>query len=1143
MRAAPQLLNHRIERCGEANELPQAPCAVRRIVRSSGVNAAAAFSLFPTSTWINENIENRDTVATIELEPLDQAACDPFTATLEISIAPSSSAPRSFPSGCIISVSTAGQRMDDLSTRDIVISEWKLQQSLHTSIAMKTITNIAAVLGGTEEPSSSVGQRLFLTLRFVGCGDMSNRHCIQHVKMHYSFPADAQRRSNARNALTNMMQNVVLSPTPAMGGDKASVSSLAKVPPPQQQAQNDSVDLEIKLEMSPPPVVTTTSSAHCGFAKGNASALVDVSAMSMTDRNSMSPRDVSYLCAPPEDEDRANAASKCAEFHGALYPTTTNNNNNSIAAMSGGNKAAPRQRQRVSLAGGDPVHHSKQQHLFQQQSVGETTPTQNRNRSTAAMNAQDGSSCGGAIRQIDASECDPEVVEIYASPCPPQPMAHTSLRHSLQHDVDNGVQVLAISPLVRTVAPHCGGGSSTGSRPQTPDSLVRRLDEEQHPKAHPTTLRADHEGQLAEIDVIPDEFMSPPPNLPTLETNRRGSNAAPAVAVAYTLDSTCKKPENYTEIDECDDDIVMEVKTESIDDRNDLRVEFPDEAPRLVRTFAAAKSTESTSRLPLSMAIPTTATNAVRASTHDAMRTGAFSKFDPYSDDDDDNALLGSENNIRSHRSAFTAVDPVGAGVRATAASAGANNLNTASTQYVGLSFGTRFVLPSKDSFVSVTALRNSQQRTDDDHDSTTLVDAFQRGMPKRVAPVVTPQIVSQARESVDSLVGVPQYRPDRDLFEMVGDMLGIPAQSISRPGSRATSRASSVDSRAESREPQAMPGPASSVVMPSRFSTVSCSSGHTTRSASTDCDPIDAAPVAAAAPLPCRSVSSGSRSGHIIALTSSALPLKPRSDSPSVPSRQLHEDVQRLSSLPKPAKGFIDPNSVPPQVNLSARGDVANVRWSSATAVQSHANVASVIPPQMTAVVPQGAVTSIPNRHRETEFDVVPAREHFDRVQAERRSVPAGGGQKAPEDTCSRPPLPARRSTTELSLWCQKHHTTKTGVGRRLIVLAPTPDGEGILLTMKKADGSTWKGPAEPATPADDDAQQSSNTVLLDKDDCIQVFVGNEAYAQPSIHRSKVKNPALCVVLWRKQRLVTSLEFENESDLIRFVTMLRLVL
>ncbi|CUG89800.1 Hypothetical protein, putative [Bodo saltans] len=168
-----------------------------------------------------------------------------------------------------------------------------------------------------------------------------------------------------------------------------------------------------------------------------------------------------------------------------------------------------------------------------------------------------------------------------------------------------------------------------------------------------------------------------------------------------------------------------------------------------------------------------------------------------------------------------------------------------------------------------------------------------------------------------------------------------------------------------------------------------------------------------------------------------------------------------------------------------------------------------------------------------------------------------------AASSSISAPPPPPPRGTaaavhSDVILWCHKHHTSRNGTGRRCLILRPTPDGEGVTFTMKKPDGSSWKGPAVPiqspqmlidgggglaAASGLGGSDELSNTVLLERTAHITVLYGTDAYNSPSIHQNKVHSAAHCVVVFRKGRLVASLEFDSDHDVRLFLEALSCVL
>ncbi|ORC91424.1 uncharacterized protein TM35_000064290 [Trypanosoma theileri] len=173
--------------------------AFKRLLRATGVNPGNAFFFRrpfstdhheknnETSPWCNYAVNTRDTLATCEIETEDYF-WENSPALICLRVRPAKPGV-SFPTSCIISLSTSSQRMDELAVQDVVVKEWnmnpaKLSNSgwMETTISVKTVYHIACLIG--KEPTS--GTRIFLTLRFVGCCDMSDTHRIAAVELLYT---------------------------------------------------------------------------------------------------------------------------------------------------------------------------------------------------------------------------------------------------------------------------------------------------------------------------------------------------------------------------------------------------------------------------------------------------------------------------------------------------------------------------------------------------------------------------------------------------------------------------------------------------------------------------------------------------------------------------------------------------------------------------------------------------------------------------------------------------------------------------------------------------------------------------------------------------------------------------------------------
>ncbi|KAH9598088.1 hypothetical protein LSM04_003109 [Trypanosoma melophagium] len=192
--------------------------AFKRLLRATGVDPGNAFvfrrpfsanheKIDETSAWCNYAVNARDTLATCEIETEDYFEAN-SPALICVRVRPATPGV-AFPTSCIISLSTSSQRMDEIAVEDVVVKEWnmnpaKLSDSgwIETTISVKTAYHIACLIG--KEPTR--GTRIFLTLRFVGCCDMSNTHLIAAVELLYvsfrPFVLPSQRMSSINLQLT-----------------------------------------------------------------------------------------------------------------------------------------------------------------------------------------------------------------------------------------------------------------------------------------------------------------------------------------------------------------------------------------------------------------------------------------------------------------------------------------------------------------------------------------------------------------------------------------------------------------------------------------------------------------------------------------------------------------------------------------------------------------------------------------------------------------------------------------------------------------------------------------------------------------------------------------------------------------------------
>ncbi|EKG00903.1 hypothetical protein TCSYLVIO_008132 [Trypanosoma cruzi] len=215
--------------------------AFKRLLRATGVNPGNAFvpsrccnracggELNVADAWCNYSVSSRETLATCEVETAHHFG--PHSpALLCVRVRPATPG-RSFPTSCVISLSTSSQRMDELAIQDIVLKEWRMDPVRHldaelmeTTIAVKTVYHIASLLG--KEPT--FGTRVFLTFRFLGCCDTSNTHRIAAVELFYTSlrPLGAMTAPphalHDDNTFVPVEVELTLSPTPLQMGSEFS---------------------------------------------------------------------------------------------------------------------------------------------------------------------------------------------------------------------------------------------------------------------------------------------------------------------------------------------------------------------------------------------------------------------------------------------------------------------------------------------------------------------------------------------------------------------------------------------------------------------------------------------------------------------------------------------------------------------------------------------------------------------------------------------------------------------------------------------------------------------------------------------------------------------------------------------------------
>ena len=189
--------------------------------------------------WQN-NDASADTVVTVELSPCEKAieqeanydvstrskSSSPIRmdfssaaddASLRIVVTPATPGV-SFPTACICSVSSVldirkvaagGSSPAPSDVRDVIVREWVMMENRSvpntyvTQISVRTIRNISSLLGGGSS------NRVFLTLRFVGCCDATNKHKIRSLHLRYTLSEaslqaveEAKERSMSRDDAT-----------------------------------------------------------------------------------------------------------------------------------------------------------------------------------------------------------------------------------------------------------------------------------------------------------------------------------------------------------------------------------------------------------------------------------------------------------------------------------------------------------------------------------------------------------------------------------------------------------------------------------------------------------------------------------------------------------------------------------------------------------------------------------------------------------------------------------------------------------------------------------------------------------------------------------------------------------------------------
>ncbi|TPP48477.1 hypothetical protein CGC21_14135 [Leishmania donovani] len=161
--------------------------------------------------WLNPSVRARPTTATCEITNLGP----PFFASTSTSMLRISATPlfvdgRCFPTRCVVSLATSAQRLDGVSLRPVVVTEWNLTASgaagvCTTTVPLRTLYHLAVLISSFVPATGVEEVRLYLHLRFMGCSDGSDTHRIAAVRLRYEqlgtaaevLPQLLQRRQRA----------------------------------------------------------------------------------------------------------------------------------------------------------------------------------------------------------------------------------------------------------------------------------------------------------------------------------------------------------------------------------------------------------------------------------------------------------------------------------------------------------------------------------------------------------------------------------------------------------------------------------------------------------------------------------------------------------------------------------------------------------------------------------------------------------------------------------------------------------------------------------------------------------------------------------------------------------------------------------
>ncbi|KAG5465669.1 hypothetical protein CUR178_00380 [Leishmania enriettii] len=154
-------------------------------------SAALASTAGGLRYWLNPSVQARQTTATCEITNLGPPFFAPTsTSVLRISAAPLFADGRCFPTRCVVSLATSAQRLDGVSLRPVVVTEWKLASKdangmCATTVPLRTLYHLAVLISSSAAATDVDQVRLYLQLRFTGCSDGSDTHRIATVQLRY----------------------------------------------------------------------------------------------------------------------------------------------------------------------------------------------------------------------------------------------------------------------------------------------------------------------------------------------------------------------------------------------------------------------------------------------------------------------------------------------------------------------------------------------------------------------------------------------------------------------------------------------------------------------------------------------------------------------------------------------------------------------------------------------------------------------------------------------------------------------------------------------------------------------------------------------------------------------------------------------